>query len=237
MQNGWNNVLLTGPTAWQLRSVSRSQIVKGMSNCKIKNSYKKIIALKLIPNLQMLSRLQEEHPSEGFELFLVATLFDYFFKIEILHGSLKFLQKIYTLWQFLHQLTKIFPQLLISNLGVRQKYSQNWQYPAKRRTLAQHLIERQREPPDSFPSERVDNLCLFGDDDGSAHEVLHVVMLKQMGQLSQLAVILLSFRWSLFVERVLRHQVVQLLALLFAKVSNGLSHLNYNRPILSPNYK
>ena len=141
--------------------------------------------------------------------------------------------KIYTLWQLLHQLTKIFPQLFISNLGVRQKYSQNWQNSDKWRSLPQHLIERQWQSPHSFLSQGVDNLCLFGNDDGSAHEVLHVVMLKQMGQLSQLPVILLSFRWSLVVEGVLRHEVVQLLVLLFAKVSDGLSHLNYNRPILS----
>jgi hypothetical protein len=99
--------------------------------------------------------------------------------------------------------------------------------------LAEHLVEGESEPLDSFASESVNHLRLLSYDDGCAHEILHCGLgLAGEGEFAQFAVVLLRLGGSLGVEAVVGHQALQLLVLLFAQVGYRLPHLNYNRTIL-----
>ncbi len=72
---------------------------------------------------------------------------------------------------------------------------------------------------------------LFGDYDGSLHEVFDLVIFRMQVSIyfPELAVVLLGLGGSARVQVVVGNYFVELCVLLFGKIGDGLLHLNYNR--------
>jgi hypothetical protein len=76
-----------------------------LADSEIEHCDEQVIALELIANAELLTRLQEEEPGECLELLAVPCMFRPLLEVKVLHGSIEFLQEVCPKGQLPHQLS------------------------------------------------------------------------------------------------------------------------------------